>query len=166
MDHGDWSATVATAEDARLRYLKVETARGAKRLLYWLMTGVFFLLAMLGVALPGIPTTPFLLLMCYFLLRVSPAMHAKAMAWPLVGGPLRDWRDQGGVRRSVKHLAYAMVTLVVGSTLIFGQLSVMLKIIVASASIYGLSVVARLPIARDDLGDPSGEFNNASPTQE
>ncbi|TXH06477.1 MAG: DUF454 domain-containing protein, partial [Candidatus Moraniibacteriota bacterium] len=91
----------------------VETARGAKRLLYWLMAGVFFLLAMLGVALPGIPTTPFLLLMCYFLLRVSPAMHAKAMAWPLVGGPLRDWRDQGGVRRSVKHLAYGMVTLFV-----------------------------------------------------
>jgi uncharacterized membrane protein YbaN (DUF454 family) len=144
----------------------VETARGAKRLLYWLMAGVFFLLAMLGVALPGIPTTPFLLLMCYFLLRVSPAMHAKAMAWPLVGGPLRDWRDQGGVRRSVKHLAYGMVTLVVGSTLIFGQLSVMLKIIVASASIYGVSVVARLPIARDELGDPGGEFNNASPTQE
>ena len=144
----------------------VETARGAKRLLYWLMAGVFFLLAMLGVVLPGIPTTPFLLLMCYFLLRVSPAMHAKAMAWPLVGGPLRDWRDQGGVRRSVKHLAYAMVTLVVGSTLIFGQLSVMLKIIVASASIYGVSVVARLPIARDELGDPGGEFNNASPTQE
>ncbi len=93
-------------------------------------------------------------------------MHAKAMAWPLVGGPLRDWRDQGGVRRSVKQLAYGMVTLVVGSTLIFGQLSGMLKIIVASAAIYGLSVVARLPIARDDLGDPSGEFNNASPTQE
>ena len=110
----------------------VETARGAKRLLYWLMAGVFFLLAMLGVALPGIPTTPFLLLMCYFLLRVSPAMHAKAMAWPLVGGPLRDWRDQGGVRRSVKHLAYGMVTLLVGSTLIFSSLSVMLKIIIAS----------------------------------
>ena len=144
----------------------VETARGAKRLLYWLMAGVFFLLAMLGVVLPGIPTTPFLLLMCYFLLRVSPAMHAKAMAWPLVGGPLRDWRDQGGVRRSVKHLAYGMVTLLVGTTLIFSPLSVMLKTIIASAAIYGLSVVARLPLARNELGDSSGEFNNASPTQE
>ena len=144
----------------------VETARGAKRLLYWLMAGVFFLLAMLGVVLPGIPTTPFLLLMCYFLLCVSPGMHAKAMAWPLVGGPLRDWRDQGGVRRSVKYLAYGMVTLLVGTTLIFSPLSVMLKTIIASAAIYGLSVVARLPLARNELGDSSGEFNNASPTQE
>lgn len=65
-----------------------------------------------------------------------------------------------------KHLAYGMVTLLVGSTLIFSSLSVMLKIIIASAAIYGLSVVAHLPIARDEFGDPSGEFNNASPTQE
>ncbi|MBN8603263.1 MAG: YbaN family protein [Planctomycetes bacterium] len=128
----------------------VEAARGIKRLLYWFLAGLFFLLALLGVALPGIPTTPFLLLMCYFLLRVSPALHARAMAWPLVGSPLRDWRDQRGVRRGVKRLAYAMVTVLVGATLIFSSLSVMFKFIIVSAAVYGIAVVARLPLARDE----------------
>ena len=144
----------------------IEPARGTKRLLYWILVGMFFLLAMLGVALPGIPTTPFLLLMCYFLLRVSPALHAKAMVCPLVGGPLRDWQDQGGVRRSVKRLAYGMVMLLVGSMLIFSPLSVMLKIVIVSAAIYGISVVARLPIARDEFGDPRGELKNLRPMRE
>ena len=128
----------------------VETVRGAKRVLYWILASLFFALAMIGVILPGIPTTPFLLLMCYFLLRVSPSLHAKAMAWPVVGGPLRDWRDQGGVRRNVKRLAYTMVTLLVGSTLVYSELPVAIKSVIACAAIYGIYVVARLPIAREN----------------
>ncbi|TWT97237.1 YbaN family protein [Neorhodopirellula pilleata] len=129
----------------------VEPVRGPKRFLYWCGAAFFFTLAMIGVVLPGIPTTPFLLLMCYFLLRVSPALHAKAMAWPIVGGPLQDWRDQGGVRPKVKRLAYAMVTLLVGSTLIFSSLGPAFKLVVFCAAVYGVSVVARLPVARGDL---------------
>lgn len=144
----------------------VEPARGARRILYWILAGLFFALAMVGVVLPGIPTTPFLLLMCYFLLRVSPSLHAKAMAWPVVGGPLRDWRDQGGVRRSVKRLAYGMVTLLVGSTLVFSDLSILLKTVIACAAVYGISVVARLPIARAEISEINGEFKTARPSQD
>ncbi|TWT52256.1 YbaN family protein [Allorhodopirellula solitaria] len=128
----------------------VEPAHGAKRVLYWILSGFFFMLAMVGVVLPGLPTTPFLLLMCYFLLRVSPTLHAKAMTWPVVGGPLRDWQDQGGVRPNVKCLAYAMVTILVGSTLIFSSLPIVVKTLILAAAIYGISVVARLPVARSD----------------
>ena len=129
----------------------VETVCGVRCYLYWLLAGMFFLLAMIGVILPGIPTTPFLLLMCYFLARVSPALHDKALAWPLVGGPLRDWRDQGAVRRNVKALAITMVIVLVGSTLLFSTLSAAIKLVVLSAAIYGVSVVLRLPTAKDDL---------------
>lgn len=129
----------------------VEPVRGVKRILYWILAFLFFALAMIGVILPGIPTTPFLLLMCYFLLRVSPSLHAKAMAWPVVGGPLRDWRDQGGVRPNVKRLAYTMVAVLVGSTLVFSNLPLSLKAVILCAALYGVSVVARLPVARGDL---------------
>ncbi len=129
----------------------VESVHGVKRGFYWVMAGLFFTVAMIGMVLPGIPTTPFLLLMGYFLLRVSPALHDKAMAWPVVGEPLRDCRDQGGVRRGVKILAITMVTVLVGSTLIFSDLNVAIKFVILSAAIYGVSVVLRVPTAKEVL---------------
>ena len=124
------------------------SVHGLRRIAYWVLAGFFFSLAMLGVVLPGLPTTPFLLLMCYFLIRVSPALHARALAWPLVGGPLRDWREQGGVRRGVKFTAYAMVALLVGSTLVLTSLPTSAKAVILCAAMYGISVVIRLPLAR------------------
>tara|TARA_R110002072_G_scaffold284006_1_gene447822 strand:- start:37986 stop:38423 length:438 start_codon:yes stop_codon:yes gene_type:complete len=139
----------------------VEPVRGLKRILYWCGAVFFFMLAMIGVVLPGIPTTPFLLLMCYFLIRVSPSLHAKAMAWPIVGGPLRDWRDQGGVRPGVKRLAYTMVILLVGSTLVFSSLSLPLKAMILAAAVYGISVVVRLPVAQTDQNTMDGNVRTA-----
>ena len=43
-----------------------------------------------------------------------------------------------------------MVTVLVGATLIFSSLSVMFKFIIVSAAVYGIAVVARLPLARDE----------------
>lgn len=145
------SSSMADSEIAAKSTATIQRVRGLRRWLYWFMAGLFFTLAMIGVVLPGIPTTPFLLLMCYFLIRVSPALHAKAMAWPIVGGPLRDWRDQGGVRRNVKRLAITMVIILVGSTLVFSQLAIAIKLVILVAAIYGISVVVRLPTAKDDL---------------
>ncbi len=126
-----------------------ERATGIRAGIYWVLAGLFFVLAMVGVVLPGIPTTPFLLVMCYFLLRVSPALHARALQWPVVGGPLRDWREQGGVRTDVKAFACGMVTIVVGSTLIWSPLSFWPKAMIAMAAAYGVYFVIRLPTASD-----------------
>ncbi|QDV62548.1 YbaN family protein [Crateriforma conspicua] len=140
----------------------IPTVSGWRRGLYWFAAVFFFVLAMIGVVLPGIPTTPFLLLMCYFLIRVSPAMHAKAMAWPVVGGPLRDWRDQGGVRSGVKVLAIAMVTLLVGSTLLFSPLNIAIKTVILLAAFYGIWFVWRLPTARSSRDAMRSEQNPGS----
>ncbi|MCA9127143.1 MAG: YbaN family protein [Planctomycetales bacterium] len=120
---------------------------GLRRPLYWLGAGLFFSLAMLGVVLPGLPTTPFLLLMCYFLIRVSPTLHSRALRWPVIGEPLRVWHDQGGVRVHVKCLAIAMVAIFVGSTLVLSAMAAPAKVAVATAAVYGVYVVVRLPTA-------------------
>lgn len=128
----------------------VTPAGNLRRLVDWGLAGFFFVLAMLGVVLPGLPTTPFLLLMCHFLIRVSPALHAKAMAWPVVGGPLRDWHHQQGVRPRVRVLACTMVLLLVGTTLWFAALPLVVKTVIVCAAGYGLYIIARLPTARSE----------------
>ncbi len=122
-------------------------AMGVRQAVDWSLAGLFFSLAMVGVVLPGIPTTPFLLLMCHFLLRVSPSLHAKAMAWPIVGGPLRDWHQQRGIRRGVRVTACTMVLLLVGATLLFSTLPLIVKAVVVAAAGYGLYIISRLPAA-------------------
>ena len=121
-----------------------DRATGPRAIVYWTLAAFCFMLAMIGVVLPGIPTTPFLLLMCYFLIRVSPKLHAKAMRWPVVGGPLRDWRDRGGVTLRIKTIAVSMIVLLVGGTLLFSTLVWYVKAVIALAAAYGIVVVLRL----------------------
>lgn len=135
-------------DDAGATGETVKIVRGARRIVYWFLAGFFFLLALVGVVLPGIPTTPFLLLMCYFLIRVSPELHARVLTWPVVGIPLRDWREQRGVRRNVKFVACSMVLLLVGPTLMWSALSDSAKLLILCLAIYGISIVIRLPTAR------------------
>ena len=131
-----------------------DSISGLRRAVYWSLAGFFFVLAMIGVVLPGLPTTPFLLLMCHFLIRVSPSLHAKALAWPLVGGPLRDWRDSRGIRPGVRVTACTMVSLLVAGTLVLGSLPVALKVAVAAAALYGIAVILRLPTVREVGAEP------------
>ena len=72
----------------------------------WVFIGhIFVALGALGVVLPLIPTTPFLLvaLGCYF--RGSPRFAAWLLAHRLFGPPLHAWRERGAIRRRDKWLA-------------------------------------------------------------
>ena len=135
--------------NANSGYSSAGAVTGLRKLVFIVLAVFFFILGMIGVALPGIPTTPFLLLMSYFLIRVPPALNQKVLAWPLVGKPIRDWQEKGGVRPRVKVTAYAMVTLLVGLSLVLSSLTWPFKSAVFLAAIVGVYVVYRLPTLED-----------------
>lgn len=116
-----------------------------KRILFLLLALFFFVLGVAGAILPLLPATPFFLLMSFFLIRVSPRLHARAMQMPLVGGPLRDWEEKGGVHFKVKILAYCMVAAFVVFALFFSGMIFPLKIAIVPLAAIGLFVVYRLP---------------------
>ena len=66
----------------------------------WLAVGLFFLgIGFLGVALPVVPTTPFLLLAAGSFAKSSPRLHGWLLAHPLFGPPIRNWEDNGAISR-------------------------------------------------------------------
>ena len=125
-------------------------AGGLRRWLFVVLGCAFTALAGAGVVLPGIPTTPFLLVASYFFVRSSPRLHRKLLRSRAFGPILRDWHEHRGVKRRVKWVAVVGCTATIAISLVFGGLPWPARIVVALAGAYGIWFVARLAVVPDD----------------
>ncbi|MGQ0710491.1 MAG: YbaN family protein [Rhodoferax sp.] len=66
-------------------------------------------LGVLGVFLPVLPTTPFILLAAWAAARSSPRLLAWLEAHPVFGRMIRDWRQGGVVSRKAKWSATVLM---------------------------------------------------------
>lgn len=82
----------------------------------WLMLG----LGAIGVALPVVPTVPFLLVAVWAFARSSPRLGARITRHPTFGPPIRAWRKRGVVSRRAKVFATTAMACGVGWSLFFG----------------------------------------------
>ena len=122
---------------------------GLRRTLYLLAAGGFFALAIAGVILPGLPTTPFLLLTSYFLVRSFPRLNDRLLKSRGFGPILFDWQVRGGVRRDVKAKAISVVVITVGFSAYMTQLALVPLLIIATFAGTGIAVILKLPTPRD-----------------
>ncbi len=87
---------------------------GWRKLGFRIITGIALTAAAVGVALPGIPTVPFLLLAAWSASHHSPQLEARLLANPRVGPHIRAWREERALSRRAKRAA--LVTLAVSGT--------------------------------------------------
>ncbi|MEZ6047912.1 MAG: YbaN family protein [Planctomycetaceae bacterium] len=127
-----------------------EPVTGVRRIVYMILAGFFFILGVIGAILPVIPTTPFLLLTSFFLIRISPRLNDSLVKAPLVGPILLDWQQRRGVRPAVKIQAIVIVMCVVGSSLFFTPLPAFAKGILALLAVIGIGVILRIPTLSSD----------------
>ena len=125
------------------------------RVLNLLLAGLFFALAVLGVFLPVLPTTPFLLLTSWCLVRAAPRLDRALRRSPLFGPLLEDWRRHRGLRPHVKVSALGALAIAVAASLWFGQLGWIWGSVLVVLAAIGAAVILRLKTVRDDA--PPGE---------
>lgn len=80
------------------------------RYLLLLFAGLCLALGVIGIFVPGLPTTVFILMAAWAAARSSPRFHNWLESHPLFGAMLRDWRLHGAVSRRSKITATVMMT--------------------------------------------------------
>lgn len=122
-----------------------------KRVVYVILGLLCVVLGGLGVVVPGLPTTPFLLLASWLFYRSSPRLQEWLLrSW--LGTYIRSYRRRGGMTVAQKASAIGiMVAMVLLSTFVFIPAGSIARIIVPIAGAVGaLTVAFAVPNAKDE----------------
>ncbi len=113
--------------------------------LLWTAGSVSLLLGLIGVVLPGLPTTPFVLLAAACYAKASPRLHAWLLNHRLTGPMLRDWEAHRSLTRRTKLISVgSMLVMVSFSIWSFRHRWIAQAVLVALGAI-GAWVVLRIP---------------------
>jgi uncharacterized protein len=114
-------------------------------------------LGAIGVILPGLPTTPFLLLAAYCFARSSEHFHAWLINHRWFGSYVRNFEEGRGMTRSAKATTVLIIWLSFGVTIVFfvpvvwGQVGMVLMAV--TVSLY----IVRLPTPRSEPDSEQAE---------
>lgn len=121
-----------------------ETHRWLRPVL-WAAGTLALLLGIIGIVVPGLPTTPFVLLAGACYVRASPRAHAWLLRNRTFGPILREWEQHHSVAPRVKRIALVTMALTAGFSIWFFVGAPWLQGLVLGAMLVGAFVVWRLP---------------------
>lgn len=101
-------------------------------------------LGFLGVFLPVLPTTPFVLLAAACFAKSSPRMHKWLHDSALFGASLQRWEAHRCITRRNKIIAVVSIVVFGGSSLIFAVPNLIGQVVTGILLLIGMSVVLRL----------------------
>lgn len=115
------------------------------RTVYVVLGIVFVGLAAAGLALPVLPTTPFLLLASWCFVRGSPALDARLRRIAVFGRLIDDWERHRALPRSTKAVALAGMAAGVAVSVVAAWPSVPVIAAIVVLAAWGAIFVARIP---------------------
>ena len=122
------------------------------RTLWFLLGGLFLGLGILGVLLPVLPTTPFMLLAAACFARSSERFYEWLITNPLFGEQVRRYRAGHGLKLRVKIVAASLAGLFMGYAALFGIPTerVGLQIAVGAIGVFGVWFILSRPTDRGE----------------
>jgi uncharacterized membrane protein YbaN (DUF454 family) len=122
----------------------------------WIFLGTLSLvLGIIGIVVPGLPTTAFLLLAAWFYVRSSERLYQKLISNKYLGPYILDFREKKGMTRRTKIQAIGTMWVMITISCVFLINSLTVILIVVGLGIVG-TVVMGIIIRTVDPGDKKG----------
>ena len=116
-----------------------------KRAIYLFAGYLSLALGLIGVVLPLLPTTPFVLLAAFFFSRSSEKLHKKLLNNKVFGELIKRWEQDGTIPLKAKLLATFMMLTMVSYPLIYRPLDMSVKLMVVGAISLSLAYIWSRP---------------------
>jgi len=113
------------------------------RAVYFLLGWSFFGLGAVGTVVPGLPTTPFMLLALWAFSKSSKRFHDWLYTHRLFGPPLNQWREHRVIPVKAKILSIATMMASFTYLALFTGMNPLLKLVVALVMLYGAAFILR-----------------------
>lgn len=106
---------------------------------------ISFCLGIIGIFLPLLPTTPFILLAAYLFSKSSLRLHSWLKESKTLGPLITDWEKYRSISKKAKVVSTLMIVPLFCYTLIFVKVIMSIKIIVAFSGIAVLTFIWTRP---------------------
>jgi uncharacterized membrane protein YbaN (DUF454 family) len=108
-----------------------------KKSVYQPLGFLFLALGLLGIPLPVLPSTPFILLSAWFFARSSPRWHQWLLDSELFGPMLRNWENNRCISCRTKIVALATMALAGGASIVFALSDPRLQVLTGALLLVG-----------------------------
>lgn len=93
---------------------------------------IFLILGIIGIFLPILPTTPFLLLSTFIFSKSNPKIHQYLLNHKYLGPPIKDWETRKVIRPKAKVLAVTMILAAIYFKILKLKILLPIKVLVVS----------------------------------
>lgn len=116
---------------------------------FYIFLGILALaLGFVGIFLPVLPTTPFVLLAAFCFSKGSPRLHQWILASPLFGPMIADWEDGGVIRLRAKIVATSLILLSFSWLTFFSRAPLVGKVLLDLVAVGVLGFIWSRPSAK------------------
>ena len=99
---------------------------------------IFVAVGFIGVLVPGLPTTVFMIMAAWCFAKSSPRFERWVLQLPGIGKFVQDHRSGLGMPRKSKIIAITMMSLAVVLSIIFALNQISIRFIVGTVGIFGV----------------------------
>ena len=136
------------------------TPKTPRQWLFFILGWLFLSLGVIGLFLPLLPTTPFLLLAAASFTRSSDRFYNWLINHPVLGTYIRNYREYHAITLQAKVVSLAALWLVIGTTALFVVDQLWLRLLLA---VIATGVTVHLLRMKTMKGEPAQDSKETLP---